>query len=52
MGVRGFIGMREYKKEYIVKIGVYFIAMMYWEGGSMKVFWRYLSMSSEIRCIP
>jgi hypothetical protein len=29
-----------YKKGYIVKIWVCFIAKMYWEGGSTKGFWE------------
>jgi hypothetical protein len=39
-GLRGFIGIGGYKKGYLVKIGVYFIGNMYWEGGSTKGFWE------------
>jgi hypothetical protein len=39
-GLKGFIGIRGYKKGYLVKIGVYFIGKMYWEGGSKKGFWE------------
>jgi hypothetical protein len=31
-GLKGFIGIRGCKKGYIVKIGVSFVAKMYWEG--------------------
>jgi hypothetical protein len=50
-GIRGFIGIGGYKKGYLVKIGVSFIGKMYWEGVQQKDFWRYLSISSEIRGI-
>jgi hypothetical protein len=39
-GLKGFIGIGGYKKGYLVKIGVSFIAKMYWEGGSKKGFWE------------
>jgi len=38
-GLMGFIGIRGYKKGYIVKIRVYFIGNMYWEGAPKKGFW-------------
>jgi len=39
-GLNGFIGIGSYNKGYLVKIGVYFIGNMYWEGGSKKGFWK------------
>jgi hypothetical protein len=39
-GLKGFIGIGEYKKGYLVKIGVSFIEKMYWEGVSTKGFWE------------
>jgi len=33
-GFKGFKGIGGYKKGYLVKIGVSFIAKMYWEGDS------------------
>jgi hypothetical protein len=36
----GFIGIRGYKKWCLVKIGVLFIAKMYWEGGSTEGLWE------------
>jgi hypothetical protein len=39
-GLKGFIGIGGYKKGHLVKIGVYFIGKMYWEGGSIKGFWE------------
>jgi hypothetical protein len=38
MGYKGFIGIGGYKQGYLVKIGVFLIGMMYWEGGSTKGF--------------
>jgi len=46
-----FIGIREYKKWCLVKIGVLFIAKMYWEGGQQKDYGRALLIFSEIRGI-
>jgi hypothetical protein len=38
--LKGFIVIGEYKNGYLVKLGVYFIANMYWEGGSTKGVWN------------
>jgi len=37
-GLKGFIGIGGYKKGYLLKIRVSFIANMYWEGGLIKGF--------------
>jgi hypothetical protein len=51
VGYRGFIGIGGYKKGVSSKN----MGLFYWkyvlEGGSTKGFWRYLSISSEIRGI-
>jgi len=51
-GIKGFIGIGEYKNGYLVKIKFnLFIGKMYWERIQQKDFGRYLSISSEIKCI-
>jgi hypothetical protein len=47
-GIKGFISIWGYKNGYIVKIGVSFIAKMYWEGVQKHDFGRYVPISSEI----
>jgi hypothetical protein len=39
-GIKRFIGIVGYKKEYLVKIGVSFIGNMYWEGDSTNGYWE------------
>jgi hypothetical protein len=51
----GVLGLRGYKKGYLVKIGVYFIGNMYWEGVQQKdfgVIYQYLVKLGVLFNIP
>jgi hypothetical protein len=39
-GIGGFIHIVGHRKGYLVKIWVFIIGKMYWEGGSKKGFWE------------
>jgi hypothetical protein len=51
VGYQGFIGIGGYKKGYLVKIGFLLLERCIGRGVQQKDFWRYLSISSEIRGI-
>jgi hypothetical protein len=51
VGIGVFRGIGEYKKWYLVKIGDFLLEICIGRGVQKKDFWRYLSISSEIRGI-
>jgi hypothetical protein len=48
---RGFIGTKEYRKGYLVKIWFFLLEKCIGRGVQQKNFGRYLSIFSEIRSI-